>query len=64
MIAGNNSIPAEGKDMPTGFNAMVALNTFLAVLIVGTAWRLLSLHLVATGNQTYRNLGTAMAFQY
>jgi len=50
--------------MPKGFNAMVALNTFLAVLIVGTAWRLITLHLVASGNATYRNLGAAMAFQY
>jgi hypothetical protein len=50
--------------MPTGFNAAVALNTFLAVLIVGTAWRLVSLHLVASGNQTLRHLGSAMNFQY
>jgi hypothetical protein len=50
--------------MPTGFNAAVALNTFLAVLIVGTAWRLVSLHLVASDNSTVRNLGTAMSFQY
>lgn len=50
--------------MPTGFNAAVALNTFLAVLIVGTAWRLLSLHFVASNNPTARNLGTAMSFQY
>lgn len=50
--------------MPTGFNAVVALNTFLAVLIVGTAWRLLSLHLVASPNATAHNLGTAMSFQY
>jgi hypothetical protein len=50
--------------MPTGFNAMVALNTFLAVLIVGTAWRLLSLHLSASGNQSAKTLGLAMAFQY
>lgn len=50
--------------MPTGFNAAVALNTFLAVLIVGTAWRLVSLHLVASRNPTAKNLGTAMAFQY
>lgn len=50
--------------MPTGFNAAVALNTFLAVLIVGTAWRLISLHLVAASNQTVRNLGSAMSFQY
>ncbi len=50
--------------MPTGFNAAVALNTFLAVLIVGTAWRLLSLHLCASKSQGARNLGAAMSFQY
>lgn len=50
--------------MPTGFNAAVALNTFLAVLIVGTAWRLLSLHACASGNPTIRQLGNAMSFQY
>lgn len=50
--------------MPTGFNALVALNTFLAVLIVGTAWRLASLHLASSGNQTTKTLGLAMAFQY
>lgn len=50
--------------MPTGFNAAVALNTFLAVLIVGTAWRLVSLHLAASGNSSARSLASAMAFQY
>lgn len=50
--------------MPTGFNAMVAMNTFLAVLLVGTLWRLLSLHMIASDNPTLKNLGTAFAFQY
>lgn len=50
--------------MPSGFNAVVALNTFFAVLLIGTAWRLLSLHLVASGNASAHNIGTAMAFQY
>ncbi len=50
--------------MPPGFNAVVAVNTFLAVVLVGTAWRLLSLHLVASNNSTAHTLGTAMAFQY
>jgi hypothetical protein len=50
--------------MPTGFNAAVALNTFLAVLIVGTVWRLLSLHAVASRNAMLRTVGQAMAFQY
>lgn len=50
--------------MPNGFNAVVALNTFFAVLLVGTAWRLISLHMVASNNASVHNLGTAMAFQY
>lgn len=50
--------------MPTGFNAAVALNTFLAVLIVGTAWRLVSVHMMASPNQAVKNLATAMSFQY
>lgn len=50
--------------MPPGFNAMVAFNTFVAVLIVGTLWRLVSLHLMASGNTSMKTLGTAMSFQY
>ncbi len=50
--------------MPTGFSAAVALNTFLAVLIVGTAWRLVALHAAASRNSTVKTLGEAMAFQY
>lgn len=50
--------------MPNGFNALVAMNTFLAVLIVGTAWRLIAIHLVSSGNQNLNNLGAAMNFQY
>lgn len=50
--------------MPTGFNAMVALNTFLAVLIVGTAWRLIAFHLMTSPNSSTQNIGRAMSFQY
>lgn len=50
--------------MPTGFNAAVALNTFLAVLIVGSAWRLISLHFVGSSSTALKTLGAAMAFQY
>lgn len=50
--------------MPPGFNSVVALNTFFAVILVGTAWRLLSLHMVASSNKSVHDLGTAMAFQY
>lgn len=50
--------------MHTHFSAMGALNTFLAVLIVGTAWRLVSLRAAAANNPTLNNIGAAMAFQY
>lgn len=50
--------------MPNGFNALVVLNTFLAVLIAGTVWKLLAMHMMATGNPTLVNAGRAMAFQY
>jgi hypothetical protein len=50
--------------MPTGFSAAVALNTFLAVVIVGSAWRLISLHFIGSASPQLRTLGQAMAFQY
>jgi hypothetical protein len=50
--------------MHTHFSAMNALNIFLAVLIVGTLWRLTSYHLVASNNDAVNHLGRAMAFQF
>ena len=50
--------------MHTHFSGMGAINTFLAVLIVGTVWRLGSYRLAASDRAEYRNLGAAMAFQY
>lgn len=50
--------------MHTHFSAVGALNTFLAVLIVGTLWKVISLHLTASGNPRISALGQAMAFQY
>lgn len=50
--------------MHSHFSALTALNVFLAVIIVGSLWRLVSLRLVASPRAELRNLGTAMAFQY
>jgi hypothetical protein len=50
--------------MHTHFSAVHALNTFLAVLIVGSAWRLLSLHLASASSPGMQHLGRAMSFQY
>lgn len=50
--------------MHTHFSGLGAINTFLAVLVVGTVWRLGSYRLAASNRAEFRNLGQAMAFQY
>lgn len=50
--------------MHAHFSGLNAINTFLAVLIVGTVWRLGSYRLAAADKTEFRNLGQAMAFQY
>lgn len=42
----------------------VALHIFLVVLVLGTGWRLLSLHLIASQNVQLQHLGKAMSVQY
>lgn len=48
----------------THFSAVAALHAFLGVLIVGTAWRLASYHLMASPNARISQVGQGMAFQY
>lgn len=50
--------------MHTHFSAVSALSVFMAVLLVGTVWRLGSLHLTASKTTALSHLGQAMAFQY
>lgn len=50
--------------MHTHFSVVMVANTFLAVLMAGTLFRLVSLHLVASNNPTLSRIGAAMAFQY
>jgi hypothetical protein len=52
------------KNVHTHFSAIHALNVFLGVLIVGSLWRLTSLHLSAAQSPGMQHLGRAMAFQY
>lgn len=42
----------------------VALHVFLAVLVLGTLWRLATFHLIASPNPNLNHLGSAMAVQY
>jgi len=44
--------------------AKIGLHIWVSILIVGTLWRLLSLHMIASANPHVQNAGKAMAFQY
>lgn len=50
--------------MHTHFSFMSAAQVFLSVLVIGTLWRLASLHLVASQNTSAAHVGKAMGFQY
>lgn len=42
----------------------VAIHIFLVVLVLGTGWKLLALHLMVMSNTQLQHLGKAMSFQY
>jgi hypothetical protein len=42
----------------------IALHAFMAVILVGTMFRLVQYHLIASPNPTAQHLGRAMAIQY
>ena len=42
----------------------IGLHVFLTVLILGTVWRLLSYHAMASPNANLQHVGMAMATQY
>lgn len=50
--------------MHTHFSFMSAAQVFLCVLVIGTLWRLSSLHLVASSNENLAHLGKAMSVQF
>ena len=50
--------------MHTHFSVMAAAQVFLSVLVIGTLWRLGTLHLAANGNEHVAHVGKAMGFQY
>jgi hypothetical protein len=50
--------------MHTHFSFMSAAQVFLSVLVIGTLWRLSSLHLTANSDTRMSHLGKAMGFQY
>ena len=50
--------------MHTHVGAIAAVTTMLYIALLGTLWRLLALHSIASSSDTLSNLGKAMLFQY
>lgn len=48
----------------THFSWVGALQAFLAVVIVGTLWKLAAMHMMASDNDVLNHVGKGMAFQY
>lgn len=48
----------------THFSVIAASQAFLSVVIIGTLWRLVALHLMAANNPTANQVGEGMSFQY
>ena len=42
----------------------LGVHIWVSVLIMGTMWRLISYHLIASQNETVQHVGRAMAQQY
>ena len=49
---------------PALIDIEVALHVFMAVLVIGTLWRVLSYHAMASPNVHLQHVGMAMATQY
>jgi hypothetical protein len=41
-----------------------ALHVFVAVLLLGTLWRITAYHLMASSNPTWQHVGAGMITQY
>lgn len=48
--------------MPVRLGA--AVHVFVSVLILGTLWRILAYHAMASSNSTVQHVGAAMSVQY
>jgi hypothetical protein len=48
----------------THFSVIAAGQAFLAVVIIGTLWRLVAMHLMAASNPLAEHIGAGMSFQY
>jgi hypothetical protein len=56
--------PYRVKGLPALDDLRIMIHVFVAVLILGTLWRLTSYHLIASSNPHCNHLGQAMSTQY
>jgi hypothetical protein len=42
----------------------LGVHIWVSVLLMGTLWRLLQYHLIASQNESWQHVGRAMALQY
>lgn len=66
-----NTLPAvpPGSVFPLGIRCAMeyirlGAHIWVSVLIMGTMWRIISYHLIASSNSSMQHLGRAMAQQY
>lgn len=48
----------------THFSVLHGFQAFLAIVIIGTPWKLIAMYFVASNSPWLQNLGKAMLFQY
>ena len=51
-------------ELHTHFSLYHAVSAFLGVVIIGTGWKLLGLHMAASGNTQLQHIGLGMLFQF
>jgi hypothetical protein len=59
-----HSVRRETRVKHTHFSVIAASQAFLSVVIIGTLFRLVALHLMASDNPTANQIGQGMSFQY
>lgn len=60
----NHTIGITLRDVHTHIGAIAAVTTMVYIALLGTFWRLLAVHAVASKSGTLSQLGKAMLFQY
>ena len=65
LLRGSHMSPGDSPLRETNvIDLQVGLHVFLSVLILGTVWRVLQYHAMASSNSGIQHIGKAMSTQY